>query len=51
MMSFAKTPTPPVGNDIYHKTMLQKLLYDADPCAFYRHSEVQPKKLIWTAVL
>lgn len=33
----------------------KKLLYDADPCAFNRDPEVQPKKLnlgsIWTVVL
>lgn len=38
------SPTALVGNDIYHRTMLQNLLYDADPCAFYRDPEVQPKK-------
>lgn len=48
MLSFAKSPSAPVGNDIYHRTVLQKLLYDADPCAFYRDPEVQPKELIWT---
>lgn len=51
MLGFAKSPTAVVGDDIYHRTMLQKLLYAADPCAFYRDPEVQPKKLIWTVVL
>lgn len=51
MLSFAKSSAALVGNDIYHRTMLQKLLYDADPCAFYRDPEVQSKKLIWTVVL
>lgn len=49
--NFAKSPTALVGKDIYHRTMLQKLLYDADPCAFYRDPEVQPKILTWTVVL
>lgn len=34
MLSFAKSPTAAVGDDIYHRTMLQKLLYAADPCTF-----------------
>lgn len=48
MLSFVKSPTALVGNDIDHRTVLQKLLYGADPCAFYRHPEVQSKELIWT---
>lgn len=52
MLSFVKSPTALAGNDIYHRTMLQKLLYDADSCAFYRYPEVQQQqKLIWTVVL
>lgn len=48
MLSFAKSPSALVGNDIYHRTVLQKLFYDADPCAFYIDPEVQPKEFIWT---
>lgn len=48
MLSFAKSPSALVGNDIYHRTVLQKLLYDADPCDFHIDPEVQPKEFIWT---
>lgn len=47
MLSFTKSPTAAVGDDIYHRTTLQKLPYAADPCTFQRDPEVQLKKLIY----